>query len=342
METPTENICLGGTFSPIHVGHLKLLEEAFTNSKMVSVGLTSDELATRNRERTVEPFDVRKKKLVPILERLSENYSIPFSLSEINDRFGFALRPQIDSIVVSEETEKTVDEIDEERRKLGLPPLKRFVLSMVLDGGGNKISSTRISMGEVDVEGNVIKERPQKEPMKRICVHLGSKNPEKGEGVTNAFRRHTAGFQLFQYNISSRERTRKMDILEGARHRTDEMIQKNSRETISPSDYFVGVEAGVVEMKGTWFLIHGCFILNVGFKGIGVSSGIEVPSKIIERIMVYKGHSWETKNILGMRTSLIEKLSGGTVSRIDLVEQATRMALISLTNEKKDGRNKNG
>lgn len=342
METPTENICLGGTFSPIHAGHLALLEEAFIRGKKVLIGLTSDEMATRNRERKVERFDERRKKLEPILERLSERYSVPYSLTEINDRFGFALRPEIDSIVVSEETQKTVDEIDEERRKLGHPPLRRFVVKMVLDRKGTRISSTRISLGEIDIEGNVTNELPQKEPKKTTCVHLGSKNPDKAMGVINAFQRHSGEMQLLQYNVKGGEKRERIDIQQGARHRSKEVQRRNSESSSSPWDYFVGVEAGVEEMKGSWFLIHCCHIRNDGHEGIGISSGIEIPPHIIDRIMVYRGRSWETKDILGIRTSLIETLSAGTVSRIDLVEQATRMALLSLSNAKKREAEENG
>jgi non-canonical (house-cleaning) NTP pyrophosphatase len=112
---------------------------------------------------------------------------------------------------------------------------------------------------------------------------------------------------------------------------------RNSESSISPWDYFVGVEAGVEEMKGSWFLIHCCHIRNEKHEGIGISSGIEIPPRILDRIMIYRGRSWETKDILGIRTSLIDNLSAGTISRVDLVEQATRMALLSLSNAKKEG-----
>jgi pantetheine-phosphate adenylyltransferase len=338
MEDGTENICLGGTFSPIHTGHLALLREAFQRGRKVSIGLTSDDMATRNRERIVEPFESRKNKLKRILEQMSDLFGVPYSISEIEDRFGFATRPEIDSIVVSEETEKTADEIDDERRRIGLPPLRRFVVSMVTDMEGRKISSTRISQGEIDMEGNILEDRPPRSEIRRICIHLGSKNPDKAQGVINAFRRHSPTIQVLQYEIDKEPNmSERADLIEGARYRSKYVLGRIDREKVSQFDYFVGVETGIFEMRGSWFLFHCSLIYNQGFEGIGISSGIEVTPDMIDHIMVYRGRSMETKDILGMRTSLVETLSSGTVSRIELVEQSCRMALLSLTNSKKAG-----
>ena len=44
-------IATGGTFDIIHKGHIELLKKAFEISSNVVIGLTSDELAEKKREK---------------------------------------------------------------------------------------------------------------------------------------------------------------------------------------------------------------------------------------------------------------------------------------------------
>ncbi len=298
------------------------------------MGLTTDEMSVRTRKRKVDPFDVRRSRLENVLDPLSRKYGVPYSISGISDRFGFATRKEIDSIVVSEETEHTVDEIDEERRRSGLPPLERFVVPMVDAVDGERISSTRIVHGEIDPGGGMVKARSEIS----LCIHSGSKNPFKAEGLLRAFRRHASNIQLFRYDVSPvTEAEGSEGIIEGARSRCAQVMDKNLNGRITDTDYFVGIESGMVEMKGSWFLFHCCIVWNEGVEGIGLSSGIEVPSYILQRIMVYKGKRWDVRDISGNRTSIIEKLSAGSMSRVSLVEESCRMALLSLSNHKECG-----
>jgi len=49
--TKYELVATGGTFDVIHKGHMELLEKAFSISSNVIIGLTSDELAEKKREK---------------------------------------------------------------------------------------------------------------------------------------------------------------------------------------------------------------------------------------------------------------------------------------------------
>lgn len=335
-EGSTSNICIGGTFSPLHEGHRILLREAFKRGGKVWVGLTSDKMARRSRERTVLSYEERVRDLKETLELLSSEFGIDYSVREINDRYGFAVMEGVDSIVVSRETEQTVDDIDRERSRRGLKPLKRFVIDMVLDDSGKRISSTRISRGEIDIQGRTASEKRIFESVNRVCLHLGSRNPDKVRGAITAFRRYWPEVQVFQYEVGGSNQMMRSDSpLEGAFNRAEEVRERIDSPAMGISDYIVGIESGLMEIKGTWFMVHCCFVSGRRGRGTGLSSGVEIPPDMMESIMIYRGSPLETRDILGTRTTLIENMSGGSVSRDTLIEQSCQMALISMFNSLK-------
>ena len=54
-------VAVGGTFDPIHDGHIDLLSRAFELGKdgEVVIGLTSDEMAHSTRTRPVQDYETR-------------------------------------------------------------------------------------------------------------------------------------------------------------------------------------------------------------------------------------------------------------------------------------------
>ena len=62
-----------------------------------------------------------------------------------------------------------------------------------------------------------------------------------------------------------------------------------------------------------------------------MGSAVEITDIMLDRMMVFRGRTWEFSDIMGGRTSLIESMSGGSLSRTQLVEEACRMALLSLS-----------
>ncbi|MFH1774757.1 MAG: phosphopantetheine adenylyltransferase [Methanobacteriota archaeon] len=142
-----KKVAVGGTFDSLHKGHRALIEKAFEVGEHVIIGLTSDEML----QKEAELFSKRKRALQNFLK-------LNYEIVKLNDAYGPAISDsKIDAIVVSEETEARAAEINEIRKKRGLPALEIIVIPFVLAEDGKPISTTRIRAGEIDEEGRVLK-----------------------------------------------------------------------------------------------------------------------------------------------------------------------------------------
>jgi pantetheine-phosphate adenylyltransferase len=157
-------VVLGGTFDPVHDGHRALFSRAFELGDL-TVGLTSDELApkTRNEERYVRPFEMRKQDLEAVLAELAEEYDREFEVRKLEEPTGIADEPGFDVLIVSPETKDGGQKVNEIRERKGLEPLDVEVVDHVRADDGGVISSTRVVNGEIDVHGNLTPERDGRE-----------------------------------------------------------------------------------------------------------------------------------------------------------------------------------
>lgn len=149
-------MAVGGTFDEFHKGHRTLILKAFEVGEKVLIGLCTDEFAKKlQKPHVTAPYEQRLEDLKRFLNEhglLERAKIIP-----LNDVYGVTLsKGCVEALVVSRETEPTARKINEERRKIGLPPLSIIVIEMVTAENHKPISTTRIRRGEIDREGHLI------------------------------------------------------------------------------------------------------------------------------------------------------------------------------------------
>jgi len=149
-------VAVGGTFDPIHDGHISLLGRAYDlgGEGEVVIGLTSDEMARESRTRAVRSFEVREKNLRAIVRRC---FAIKHAnIIKIDDQCGPSIYEDFDFIVVSPETMPMAEKINRLRVKKNLKPLQISVIEYQLAQDLVRISSTRIYEGKIDKHGKIL------------------------------------------------------------------------------------------------------------------------------------------------------------------------------------------
>ena len=147
---------VGGTFEVLHKGHRALLERAFGEGDPVLIGLTTDEMAMRTRDRKVKAYSGRERALRGYLRKAFPERE--FEIVAISDELGpAATMRELDVLVVSENTYGNGRRVNEARRRRGLKRLKLVRIPHVLADDGRPISSTRVLAGECDAEGRTKK-----------------------------------------------------------------------------------------------------------------------------------------------------------------------------------------
>ncbi len=311
---------MGGTFNVIHKGHELLFETAFTVGDTVEVGLTSDEFARSIKSVTVAPYFQRKAALAKFLQR----YGKPFEIVMISDMKGTATTSErMDALVVSPETRRNADEINEMRKRNGLKPLKVFSIKEVRADDSRAISSSRIVKGEIDKDGRLL--RP-------IRVAVGSTNKVKVDAVRNIF---TQAFGLVEVVSVEPEhgvgkQPREKQTIEGAIQRAKNSIAKTG------ADFGVGIEAGLFynSVLQKHLDIQYCAIVDSwGKMTVGHGPGFEYPPEVVKAVLG-GGSVGDTMSQIteiekiGHKQGSIGYLSDGLIDRTSLTEIAVLMALV--------------
>ena len=147
-------VAMGGTFDVVHIGHMALLDKAFSISSKVIIGLSSDQLAKKRGKNLSSDYPKRLSLLKSVIEKNFPNSS--YEISKLENDFGPAvIEGSVKALVVSEETSDKGIRLNELRAERNLSPVMIVVVPMVLAKDGKAISTTRIKNFEIDDSGNL-------------------------------------------------------------------------------------------------------------------------------------------------------------------------------------------
>jgi pantetheine-phosphate adenylyltransferase len=149
-------VAVGGTFDELHMGHKALLGKAFEIGNKVVIGLTSDEFVTRmGKPHETSSYGERLRELAAFLKSSGLDGNV--EIVPLNDPYGLTIScKDLEALVVSKETEKTAQIINDRRVKAGLAPLEIIAVGMVPAENNAPISTTRIRSGEIDRNGHML------------------------------------------------------------------------------------------------------------------------------------------------------------------------------------------
>jgi pantetheine-phosphate adenylyltransferase len=137
---------LGGTFDHLHEGHKLLLRTALSVSEHIEIGLTSQSLLEQKEHASkLEDYETRKRKLNEFLASFSDlKRTNIVEIKNWEDMSGYALDPEYEGLILSQETYENALKLNAEREKSGLKPLILIVIPLIKDENDEKISSTSI------------------------------------------------------------------------------------------------------------------------------------------------------------------------------------------------------
>ena len=147
---PYERVVFAGTFDRLHEGHKHLLRTALKLSRVLAIGLTSDEMVSqRKKEHKIKSFSERKVMLEELMnaECYSERYEI-FKIETVEG--GADTMEHLDALIVSDEISvvQNAFRINDLREDNGLKRFHIIVIPRVRTEDGQPLSSSRLREGE--------------------------------------------------------------------------------------------------------------------------------------------------------------------------------------------------
>lgn len=136
------NGVLGGTFDGLHMGHKILLSSLLLISpKNITIGVAVDELLKNKKNKwVIQNYATRREEVIRFCKMFNKETEI--ESFPLKDMYGSTVEVDYDSLVVSAESIKGGDLINEARVKSGKKPLDVYCCHLLGNPGENKQSST--------------------------------------------------------------------------------------------------------------------------------------------------------------------------------------------------------
>lgn len=144
---------IGGTFDHLHTGHKTLIDTAVSCAEKVTLCITVPDLSLHKQfSPSIEDFETRKK---AVQKYLHEKHYTHVFLTTTDNIYGTTLTDEtLDVIVVTDETEKNAEHINEKRKEKGWQKLIIITIPFVVADDGKPIRSERIRAGEINRDGH--------------------------------------------------------------------------------------------------------------------------------------------------------------------------------------------
>lgn len=170
-------------------------------------------------------------------------------------------------------------------------------------------------------------------------VLIGTKNPGKIEGATEAFKNYFEEFEIEGISVSSDvgDEPVNNEIYEGAINRVDNLM-KYALDNEIDAEYFLGVESGITNLLGKWVIINMAVIKDKnGYESWGTSPGFPVPNKYVDEIIKTDlGKVMDNifqQNDLRSGNGGVSFITNGVITRVDQTRAAFVMALTQHINQ---------
>lgn len=173
-------------------------------------------------------------------------------------------------------------------------------------------------------------------------ILIGTTNQGKIEGATRALKHYFDDINIKGIKVESNvpEQPVNSEIYEGAKNRIKNLKAYAKENNIS-ADLYLSIESGINNLLGRWMITSIAVIEdNEGLESYGTSPSFPVPEKLVEDIIntdlsQVMNKIFEKDDERHNKGGVIQLLTHGKISRIDLTEMAFIMALTKYINEEK-------